>query len=110
VTSVHVKHAVEQLDRAVVRVDDAPAVIQTGHVITDGDEQRGRVRNKQRNAARHKRAQLLHHACRSGACSRCGRCIFAAFHLARPGRSAKLEQYLDEAALQVANNCSACSP
>jgi hypothetical protein len=89
VTSAHVKHAVEQLDRAVVRVDDAPAVIQTGHVITDGDEQRGRVRNKQRNAARHKRAPLLHHAC--GACATLGRCIFAAFHLARRGRRAKLE-------------------
>jgi hypothetical protein len=89
VTSVHVKHAVEQLDGAVVRVDDAPAVIQAGHVIADGDEQRGRVRNKQRNAGRHKQAPLLHHAC--GACSRCGCCIFAAFHLARRGRSAKLE-------------------
>jgi hypothetical protein len=62
VTSVHVKHAAEQLDGAVVRVDDAPAVIQAGHVITDGDEQRGRVRNKQRNAGRHKQAPLLHHA------------------------------------------------
>jgi hypothetical protein len=80
VTSVHVKHTVKQLDGAVVRVDDAPAVVKAGHVVADGDKQRGRVRQKERNAAQHKRAALLHHAC--GACARFGGSILTAFHLA----------------------------